>query len=131
MFENYSVRIEKFAERHFIKSFEKKYKTSWDVTLRAIVAELERIDTLLTTDRAETICDAGKVKIIKTKFKVAKTKESANSSGNRCIVAWHRQEQYVSVLLVYSKTDLRGKDETKEWKKMVRENYEEYEGVLG
>lgn len=37
---NYSVRIERFAERHFIKSFEKKYKSHWGITLRAITAEL-------------------------------------------------------------------------------------------
>jgi hypothetical protein len=87
---NYSVQIEGFAERHFIKSFEKKYKVRWDFTLRAIIAELERIDTLLLTSRAETICDAGDIKIVKTKFRVVGTKESAKTSGNRCIVAWRK-----------------------------------------
>ena len=86
---NYSVKIEDFAERHFIKSFQRKYKIHWDITLRAITAELERIDMLLKTDRAETMCDVDGVKIVKTKFKVVKTKESAKTSGNRCIVAWH------------------------------------------
>ena len=98
--------------------------------MRAIIAELERIDALLLTNRAETICDEAGIKIIKTEFKVAKTKESARSSGNRCIVAWHRKEQFVAILLVYSKTDLEGDNETKEWKRMVRENYEEYEGMV-
>lgn len=111
---NYSVYIEAFTERHFIKGFQKKYKIQWDFTLRAIVAELERIDTLLLTDRAETICDIDGIKIVKTKFKVAKTKESAKTSGNRCIVAWHEDKQLVSVLLVYGKTDLGGSKETAE-----------------
>ena len=124
---NYSVRVEKFAERHFIKGFEKKYRSHWDVTMRAITAELERIDMLLLTDKAETICDADGVRIVKTKFRVAGTKESAKTSGNRCIVAWHAEQQFVAVLLVYGKTDLSGHNETAAWQSMVRENYPEYE----
>src|SRR5258708_7640182 len=112
---NNSVEIGSFAERHFIKSFRKKYKINWDFTLRAIVAEFERIDTLLLTDKAETICDADDIKIIKTKFKIARSKESAKTSGNRCIVAWHDGQRRVVILLVYSKTDLSGRNETAEW----------------
>jgi hypothetical protein len=127
---NYSVRIEKYAERHFIKGYEKKHKAHWDVTLRAIIAELERIDTLLLTDRAETICDVEGIKIIKTKFRVVGTKESAKTSGNRCIVAWHQEKQYVSVLLVYGKTDLSGHSEKAEWKRIVKTHYSEYSDLF-
>jgi hypothetical protein len=123
---NYSVQIEKFAERHYIKNFEKKYKSHWDVTLRAITAELERIDALINTDRAETIHDVNGVKIIKTKFRVFGTKESAKTSGNRCIVAWHQEKKFISVLLVYSKTDLSGHNETTEWQGIIKENYPKY-----
>lgn len=130
MEENYSVRIERFAERHFIKSFEKKYKSHWDVTLRAIIAELEHIDMLLRTDRAETITDLGGVKIIKTKFKVVKSKESVKASGNRCIVAWYPDKKYVTVLLVYGKTDLGGNNETASWKRMIKDNYPDLKEFL-
>ena len=130
MQENYSVQIEDFAVRHFIKTFERKYKKYWDFTLTAIIAELERIDKLLLTDRAETICYAGDIKIIKTKFKVAGTKESAKTSGNRCIVAWYPDKLFVHVLLVYGKTDLSGKKETEQWKNLVREHYPEYKDVI-
>ncbi len=126
MWGNYSVQIEQFAERHFVKSFEKKYQLHWPPTLRSIVDALERIDTLLLTDRAETICDAGGIKIVKTKFRVDGTKESAKTSGNRCIVAWHPEKQFVSVLLVYTKTDLKGHNETAEWQKLVKNNYPQY-----
>ena len=126
MFGNFSVQIEDFAERHFIKSFEKKYKGKWDLTLISISAQLARIDNLLLTDRAETITDAGDIKIIKTKFKVVDTKESAKTSGNRCIVAWCISKQLVSILLVYGKTDLSGKNETTEWRALVKDNYKEY-----
>src|SRR3989344_4806711 len=100
-----SVRIEAFAERHFIKGFHKKYQGKWDVTLTAIQAELSRIDALLLTDKADTIVDGGEVRIVKTEFRVAGTKESAKSSGNRGVVAWHPPEVFVAVLLGYSKTD--------------------------
>lgn len=128
---NYSVQIEEFAERHFIKSFKKKYNNHWDVTLRAIVFELERIDNLLLTARADTIVDGGDVKIIKTEFKIAGSSESAKTSGNRCIVAWREKDRRVSVLLVYGKTDLSsGNKETDEWKRMIRDNYPEYRDLL-
>ena len=130
MFGNFSVQIEDFAGRHFIKSFEKKYKGKWDLTLVSIFAQLARIDNLLLTDRAETITDAGDIKIIKTKFKVVDTKESAKTSGNRCIVAWCISKQRVSILLVYGKTDLSGKNETAEWKTLVKENYKEYSKIF-
>ena len=128
---NYSVQIEEFAEKHFIKSFKKKYNSGWDVTLRAILFQLERIDNLLQTDKAETIIDGGDIKIIKTKFKIAGSRESAKTSGNRCIIAWHTRERFVSVLLVYNKTDLSSKNkETDEWKKMIRENYPKYKDLF-
>ena len=123
---DYSIEIRPFAERHFIDTFKKKYKSHWDVTLLAIIAELEHMDALLLTNRAETISTIGGVKLIKTKFKVVKSNESAKTSGNRCIVAWCPEKHSVSILLVYSKTDLYGRNETEEWKNIIRENYPEY-----
>lgn len=128
---NYSVQIEEFAEKHFIKSFKKKYNFGWDVTLRAIIFQLERIDNFLLTNKAETIIDAGIVRIVKTEFKIAGSKESTKSSGNRCIVAWHTKEKFVSVLLVYNKTDLTSKNkETDEWKNIIKNNYPEYKNLF-
>lgn len=127
---NLSVQIEQFAESHFVKKFEKKYKQHWDTTLQAITAELERIDMLLNTDKAETICDVDGIKIIKTKFRIVGTKESAKTSGNRCIVALHAEKQFVAVLLVYSKTDLGGHNETAEWQKIVKSNYPKYKHLF-
>ena len=123
---NFSVQVEDFAKRHFIKSFEKKYKGKWDLTLVYIAEELARIDNLLLTDRAETITDAGDIKIIKTRFRVAGSQESAKTSGNRCIVAWCISKQLVSIFLVYGKTDLGGKNETAKWRALIKDNYKEY-----
>lgn len=125
-----SVKIEPFAESHFVKTFAKKHKQHWDRTLRSIFDGLERIEQLLLFDKAETICDAGTIKIIKTKFRIDGSKDSAKTSGNRCIVAWHVDSQRVSVLLVYGKTDLAAKNETTAWKKLIKENYPEYKDLL-
>ena len=128
---NYSVQIEGFAERHFIKSFQKKYNKKWDFTLCAIVAQLERIDNFLNTDKAEIIINSEDIKIIKTEFTIAGSKESAKSSGNRCIVAWNTKERFVAVLLVYGKTDLTSKNkETDEWKRIIKDNYPEYRHLI-
>lgn len=127
---HYSVKIEEFAQRHFIKNFEKKYKGHWEVTLDSIIAELERIDFLLQTDRAETVLDLDEIKIIKTKFRIFKSKESAKTSGNRCIVSIQKKKQTVTVLLVYCKTDISGHNETTQWQKLIKENYPEYKTLF-
>jgi arabinogalactan endo-1,4-beta-galactosidase len=125
-----TVSIEKFAESHYVDIFAKKYKGHWDVTFEAIKESLVRIDSLLQTSKAIMICEASGVKIIKTAFRLDGSKESAKTSGNRCIVAWHVEDQRVSVLLVYGKTDLAAKNETATWKKLVRENYPEYKDLI-
>lgn len=130
MIGNFSVQIESFAERHFISSFKKKYKDKWDLTLTFVIQELERIDRLLLTSKAETIVDVGNIKIVKTQFRVIDTKESAKTSGNRCIVAWNIERQLVSILLVYGKTDMGSGNETTRWKSLIRENYPEYSGIF-
>lgn len=124
---NFSVQIEKFTERHFIKSFEKKYKGYWDVTLKAITYELERVESLLlNTNRAEIIKDNGNTKVLKIDFRVAGTKESAKTSGNRCIVLLNKEKRNVSILLLYGKTDLSGHNETAEWTRIIKDNYPNY-----
>ncbi|MCX6713978.1 MAG: hypothetical protein NTV48_02635, partial [Candidatus Vogelbacteria bacterium] len=104
----YKVVVESFAERHFIKSFAKKYKGAWDFTFQFLEKEFEQIDLLFLKNIAETIVDAKELKICKTEFKIAGTKESRRSSGNRCIVAIHTVTNEVRVLLIYAKTDLCG-----------------------
>jgi hypothetical protein len=122
----YAVQIEQFAERHFIKSFKKKYMGAWGLTLIAIVEEFKNIDKLLLKNIAETISDDGNVRICKTEFKIANRQESRHGSGNRCIVAIHKDIAKVFVLFVYGKTDLTGHNETEEWKNIIRDNYPEY-----
>lgn len=126
---SYAVIVEPFAERHFIKSFAKKHKGAWDITREIIREEFKQVDFLFLKNIAEIIV-AGEVKICKTEFKIAGTKESRHGSGNRCIIAIHSAEHEVHVLLVYAKTDLNGHNETAQWQNIIRANYPQYKDLL-
>ena len=126
----YEVVFLPFTERHFIRTFAKKYRGAWGITLQTITEEFEQIDLLFLKNTAETIADSLDIKICKTEFKIAGTQESRHGSGNRCIVAVHKHIGKVCVLLVYHKNDLRGANETASWKALVKENYPEYEKML-
>jgi hypothetical protein len=126
----YAVMIEKFAERHYIKTFSKKYGRAWDITHDALVREFQSFDVLFEKSVAETIVDSADIKICKAEFKVAGTNESRHGSGNRCIVAIDKLKSKVSVLLVYGKTDIGGGKETAAWKNIIRENYPQYRELL-
>ena len=126
----YAVQIEDYAERHFIKKFRKKYKHGWERTEEAIRAMYERVDNLLEKKRANVICDVDGVRIIKSEFAIAGSIVSAKSAGNRCIAACIVDNRVVKILLVYSKNDLSGHNETAEWKKLIRENYPEYRDLV-
>ncbi len=127
---DYAIIIEKFAERHFIKSFRKKYKTAWDATEKALIQEFRVFEVLFEKNIAETITDRDGVRICKTEFKISGSRESRHSSGNRCIVAVHRDTATVRVLLVYHKNDLGDGNETAKWKQKIKDNYPEYREML-
>lgn len=122
----YSVNIEKYAERHFIKSFEKKYHRAWEITIETLIRELQSFDVLLLRTIAEMISETSEIKICKVEFKIAGTNESRKSSGNRCIVVVHKNTNTVNVLLIYHKNDLGAGNETATWKQIIKENYSEY-----
>lgn len=128
---NYEVTIESFAERHFIRTFAKKYKKGWDFTLSALIREFQSFDVILEKSIAEEITDKNAdVIICKTEFKISGTQESRHGSGNRCIVAKHKNTNSIFVLLVYHKNDLGGGNETANWKRVIKENYPEYSSIL-
>lgn len=123
---SYSITIEKFAESHYIKKFEKKYKDSWPITLNGIKQQLKRFDEFLKTTILEEITSLNDLAIFKMEFRVAGTNCSRKSSGNRCILALNKSIGEIKVLLVYHKSYLDNKNETAAWKKMIRENYTDY-----
>ena len=126
----YSVNIEKYSERHFIKNFEKKYRRAWDITINTLIREFQSFNVLLDRSIAEMITENSSIKICKVEFKIAGTNQSRHGSGNRCIVAIHKDISLVKVLLVYHKNNLGGGNETAKWKQIVKDNYPDYRGLL-
>ncbi|MFW0862479.1 MAG: hypothetical protein ACKKL6_02730 [Candidatus Komeilibacteria bacterium] len=124
---NYSVKIDEFAERHYIKKFQKKYKNYWDITWRGVIEQFKRLEELLKTDIVDSIVTEGDVSICKSEFRVAGTKVSKKNSGNRCILAVNNKTEEIIVLLVYHKNYIKGGNETIAWKKIIRENYDNYD----
>ena len=127
----YEVYFESFAERHFIRTFERKHKGAWEKTLAGLVLEFTYVNLLFEKSIAETVCVSpdNDVRICKTEFKIAGTEVSRHASGNRCIIAIHESTKSVHVLLVYHKGDL-GDNETAKWKSYVKDNYPQYAGLM-
>lgn len=119
----YVVKIGKFAEGHYIKKFSKKYKSYWEATLKGLILELERFKRL---DNYNPIASHENVFVYKIYFRVAGTNSSRKSSGNRCIVSLNKNINEISILLVYHKNDIGSKNETVIWKKMIKDNYNDY-----
>ncbi len=126
----YEVIFTDFTEQHFIKTFARKYKDAWDVTIQILRKEFEQIDLLFQKSVAEIIMSTVDVQICKTEFKIAGTNISRHGSGNRCIVAVHKKASVVFVLLVYHKHDIGSGNETVGWKNIVKEAYPEYHDIL-
>lgn len=125
-FESYCVSFTDYAEGHYIKKFERKYKEKWKETRDSIESFLERIDTVIgVTNRAEVIFVSGKLKIIKLEFKIAGTNESAKSSGNRAIVFIDDENRNCDILLVYSKNEICQPNETQKWQSEIKTNFPE------
>lgn len=126
----YAVVIEKFADKHYLKNFRKKYKKSFDVPWDAFLFMLQKIDLILERGRNSEISDPnGEVVICKTEFKIMQN-ESAKSSGNRCIVAQDKMKKEIKILLVYCKNDVQDNNETIWWKNIVKKNYPIYKDIL-
>lgn len=123
---NFEVLIDEFAERHFVKSFRKKYKNAWEITQRAIIAELVRVDNLIgSNDYVEIIKNNRSLYLIKVYFKIAGSQDSKKGSGNRAIVFADFEQKFCRVLIVYSKNDFCPPNETQKWQAIVKQNYPE------
>src|SRR3989338_1736731 len=126
----YEVVFDAFTNRHFVKTFAKKYKGAWNNTVDSLMIEFTFFDILFLKSSAEIIVDATDIKICKTEFKISGSNTSRHGSGNRCIVAVHQDNCQVKVLLVYHKNNLSGHNETATWKQIIRDHYPEYKNLL-
>jgi len=123
--QNYSVEFDQFCERHYIKTFEKKYMGAWVKTRLDIEDVCRRIDNMLQYKRADLISSAGQYKLIKLDFAVEGTKMSSKSSGNRCILLVDEDIRSVKILLAYSKNDISEPNETAKWKAVIKGQFDE------
>lgn len=122
--ERYLVQLSDYAKRHYVKSFEKRYKgKQWSVTFQSIYRDLERVNENIRYKKVKTIHDDGVRRIVKLDFRVAQTKESAHGSGNRVIAFVDNKSITVTILLVYSKNDIKGGNETVWWQNEVKSQY--------
>ncbi len=116
----YTVTVDAYADKYYIKTFEKKYKNRWDVTLRAIILELENVDELSDTNFFEKINILRDGYIAKGEFKIAATLESKKTSGCRYIVRVDTVKCIVDILLVYHKNEVSINNETVWWQNKIK-----------
>lgn len=126
----YNVVFEEYTKRHFIKKFEKKYKSKWTKTQDDIIFVCEHIENMLLTKRADLISVAENSRLVKLDFAIFRLKVSPKSSGNRCILFLDDEIKIVKVLLVYSKNDISTNNETQAWKNIIKSQYPELAGIF-
>ena len=126
----YNVVFEEYTKRHFIKNFEKKYKSKWNKTQDDIIFVCEHIENMLFTKRADLISIAENSRLVKLDFAIFGLKVSPKSSGNRCILFLDDDMKIVKILLVYSKNDIPTNNETQAWKNIIKSQYPELAGIF-
>lgn len=126
--EDYLVFFSDYAERHYLKSFSKKYKGKrWQITLDSIFQDLKRIRALQSTQQVDELKRGQDCKLFKYDFAVAQTGVSPKASGNRCIVFLDSKTHKQEVLVVYSKNDLPKKTkETQYIYQVVQDNFPQF-----
>ena len=127
---NYRVQFEPFAERHYVRKFQKDYKDKWLATERTIITICERIDNMLQYSRADLISTSGCYKLVKLDFAIEGTRMSPKASGNRCILFVDEDARSVKILLVYSKNEISSPNETQKWKNIIKDEYGEISKLL-
>jgi hypothetical protein len=107
----FTVKFSSYAESHYLKIFEKDYKgRQWNITVESIFQDMSRIKTsdsdLQKTQQADELWHKENRWIFKYDFRVAQTKESAKSSGNRCVAFLDNTTNKIIILLIFGKDDL-------------------------
>lgn len=128
----YGVIFSEYAKTHFLKEFKKKYKGKvWDYTELSLRQDLSRLSMENNKTQYSSQVDELKYKnpfyIVKYDFKIAGTKESTKTSGNRCICHIDSITKIITILLIYNKNDLpKNQGETEYIFKTIREHFKEY-----
>ena len=126
----YRVVFEDYTKRHFVKNFEKKYKSQWSKTEDDIIFVCAHIENMFRTKRVDLISAADGYRLLKLDFAIFGTKISPKSSGNRCILLLDDKQRLVRILLVYSKNDIPTHNETSEWKSIIKGQYKDVSTIF-
>jgi hypothetical protein len=107
----FTVSFSGYAKRHYLKRFEKEYKAlQWEITVESIFQDMARIkisdSDLQKTQQVDELWHKDNYWIFKYDFRVAQTKESSKSSGNRCIAFLDNAANKIIILIIYGKGDL-------------------------
>jgi hypothetical protein len=107
----FTVKFSDYAQHHYLRRFEKNYPgRQWEITVESIVQDLARIKTsdsdLQKTQQADELWHKGGYWIFKYDFRVAQTKESTKSSGNRCVAFLDNAANKIEILVIFGKGDL-------------------------
>lgn len=125
----FSVVFAEYAKTHYLNKFIKKYKgKQWDYTEMSIKQDISRLRMVNNTTQSSSQIDELKHKdnywLVKYDFKIAGTKESTKSSGNRCVLFIDNSIDSIQILLIYNKNDLpKNKKETQYIFSELEDNY--------
>ena len=128
----FTVKFSDYANNHYLKRFEKNYRgKQWDITVESIVQDLARIKTsdsdLQRTSQVDELWHKGSYWIFKYDFRVAQTKESTKSSGNRCVAFLDNIASAIIILVIYGKGDLpKNIGEQAFIEQVLNENFRDY-----
>lgn len=125
--QDYRVTFEEYAQKHYIKDFEKKYKSQWKVTYRALLAELRHLDRLVENCRTNPPIHMTQDRtqwILKHEFVIAGQKISRKASGCRLVAHIDENQKKISILLIYHKNHVgKAANETAWWDSIVKAEY--------
>ena len=107
----FTVKFCEYAKNHFLRRFEKDYRgKQWDITVESIFQDLARIKTgasdLQRLQQVDELWHKNDFWIFKYDFRVAQTRDSTKSSGNRCVVFLDNDVNRIEILLIFGKGDL-------------------------
>jgi len=105
----FTVEFDDYAKHHYLKRFEKDYKgKQWDVTVESIFQDMARlrISGLQRTQQVDELWHKDGFWIFKYDFRVAMTKDSTKSFGNRCVAFLDNAANKIMILIIYGKDDL-------------------------
>ncbi|MCL2627442.1 MAG: hypothetical protein FWD44_01920 [Oscillospiraceae bacterium] len=107
----FTVKFDEYAKRHYLKRFMKDYKgRQWEVTEDSIFQDLSRIkmntSDLQFTQQVDELWHKDNYWVFKYDFRIAQTKESTKTSGNRCVVFLDNTASKISILIIFGKNDL-------------------------